>query len=637
MADVIRLLPDSVANQIAAGEVITRPAAVLKELVENAVDAGATEINIVVRDAGRSLLQVSDNGKGMSRTDVRMAFERHATSKIDRIEDLYTLRTMGFRGEALPSICAVAQVETLTSTSNTEMGTRLIINGSKMETCEPCNCLKGTTISVKNLFFNVPARRRFLKSDSVEMSNILREFERLALVNTGVRFTLDNGTRKRDLLATNFKQRIADLWKGNLNLEILPVNIDTGLVKINGYISRPEHARRRNALQYLIVNGRNMRHPYFHRGIVDCYSKLIAPQTQPCYFLKFEVDPSTIDVNIHPTKNEIKFEHESEIWGILVSGIRAALGKFSAVPSIDFDSEPLDIPPVDQTKATDYHPTAAMDNDYDPFAQTARPTEGFNPFATTGDNIKSPFLSGTPDNGGRRHATPGKVQRNWESLYAGFMNETEEKPAEADDALPLRHTPHEEVPALCVQVSRRYIAAPSNEGLMIIDQHRAHVKILYEQFMKNASTGQKALERVLFGEEMMLDDSQQAILADVEPELAKLGITLQPQGEKWVISAMPPQLTGKACRDVVYHILDSFNDDSHSYGEAVPDSDTVRKRVALVMARAGAIKRGQLLSTADMEHIVSELFRLPDSNMGPDGKTIMCLLKTDVLDGSFGY
>ncbi|MDE6444960.1 MAG: DNA mismatch repair endonuclease MutL, partial [Muribaculaceae bacterium] len=314
MSDVIRLLPDSVANQIAAGEVIQRPASVIKELVENAVDAGASEIRIYLKDAGRTLIQVVDNGKGMSDTDARMAFERHATSKITAAADLFALSTMGFRGEALPSICAISQVEMKTRTEDSQVGTRLVINGSLVEIQEPVVCDKGTNIMVKNLFFNTPARRKFLKSDNVETSNVMREFERLALVNNHIRMSIDTGSRVVDLRPGTFKQRIGDIWKNNLDLHLLPIDVDTSLIKISGFISRPEYARRRNPLQYLIVNGRNMRHPYFHKAILNCYDSLIAADTQPCYFMKFEVDPASIDVNIHPTKNEIKFEYEQEIW-----------------------------------------------------------------------------------------------------------------------------------------------------------------------------------------------------------------------------------------------------------------------------------------------------------------------------------
>ncbi len=646
MADVIKLLPDSVANQIAAGEVIQRPSSVLKELVENSVDAGATEIQILIRDAGRTLLQVSDNGKGMSPTDTRLAFERHATSKIREASDLFTLHTMGFRGEALPSICAISQVEVLSAQDADEMGTRLIINGSQVELQEPCYCKRGTTISVKNLFFNVPARRRFLKSDTIELSNIIREFERLALVNNHIRFSLDTGTKQRDLRPGTFKQRIAELWKGSLNMELLPVEIDTEIVKIKGFVSRPEHARRRNALQYLIANGRNMRHPYFHRGIMSCFERLIAPDTQPCYFLKFEVDPQTIDVNIHPTKNEIKFENEQQIWTLLTSAIRAALGKFSAVPSIDFDANPLEVEPPRAGEDV-YYPSSSFDPNYNPFESTNAGLEtppefpGLPSFMveSTASNpapwqVPQQQHSAAPRQANYSTSSSTNVPHDWNKLYDGFMQESAatppQTPPETSSNLPLNVT-QEGVPPLCLQHDHRYIVAPSREGLLIIDQHRAHVKILYEQFMKSATLGQGALQRVMFGEELHLDTTQQAILEIVKDELQLMGITLQPQGDSWVITSLPPTLSGQDGKDAVLHILDALNMESDSYGSETPGADTVRSRVALAMARSGAIRRGQPLSAAEMEKIISDLFKLPDSNTGPDGLPIMCVIDNDKL------
>ncbi len=403
MSDIIRLLPDSVANQIAAGEVIQRPASVIKELVENAVDAKATEINIVIRDAGKTLIQVSDNGVGMSETDARMAFERHATSKIRQATDLFSLHSMGFRGEALPSVCAISEVELKTKTEESSLGTRLVIEASKVKFQEPVAAERGTIIAVKKLFFNVPARRKFLKSDSVELANVMREFERLALVNHTLRLSIDTGNRKIELRPGTLRQRIEEIWKGTLSSEhLLPVNIDTPIVKIDGYISRPEYARRRNPLQYMIVNGRNMRHPYFHKAVLSCYDNLIATGTQPCYFLVFTVEPDTIDVNIHPTKNEIKFENESSIWPILTQAIKTSLGKFSAVPSIDFNSDALDVRPLSEGELP-VEPDMGFRSDYNPFKEMAR--------TPVGDNYR-----------------PTHVSRNWEDVYRGAKGQ-EESPA----------------------------------------------------------------------------------------------------------------------------------------------------------------------------------------------------------------
>ena len=338
MSDVIKLLPDSVANQIAAGEVIQRPASVIKELVENAIDAQATHIQIILKDAGRTLIQIIDDGVGMSETDARLAFERHSTSKIRNADDLFTLHTMGFRGEALASIAAISQVELRTRRHDAQLGTRLVINASQCESQEPDMCPVGSNFMIKNIFFNVPARRKFLKSNQVELSNIVKEFEKLALINNEVEFTLmHNGNVMYKLMKGTFRQRIAALMGNNMDQQLLPVNIDTSIVKVQGYIGKPENARKRNALQFMFVNGRYMRHPYFHKAIMTAYEQLIPEGEQPNYFLRFSVDPQSIDVNIHPTKTEIKFEDEVPIWQILAAGVKETLGRFSEVPAIAVD------------------------------------------------------------------------------------------------------------------------------------------------------------------------------------------------------------------------------------------------------------------------------------------------------------
>lgn len=406
MSDIIRLLPDSVANQIAAGEVIQRPASVVKELVENAVDAGAQSVEVIIKDAGRTLIQVVDNGKGMSDTDARMAFERHATSKIVQADDLFSLHTMGFRGEALASICAVAQVELKTRTADSEIGTRLVISGSKVESQEPVACGVGSNLMVKNLFFNVPARRKFLKKDAVEFTNIAREFERMALVNPQIDLKLiHNDTLIHQLMRGSLKQRISDLFGKSVEKQMIPVSTSTSIVTVEGFVGMPEHARRRNPLQYLMVNGRHMRHPYFHKAVMQCYEKLIPADQQPNYFLNFTVDPATIDVNIHPTKNEIKFENESAIWQILAAAVRESLGRFNAMPGIDFDAAPesIDIP-VFNPNANGAH-GVEIDVDYNPFAQPmpATPTPS------------------APSSGSGRGSMPSVrrsgIASNWDALY----------------------------------------------------------------------------------------------------------------------------------------------------------------------------------------------------------------------------
>lgn len=633
MSDEIKLLPDSVANQIAAGEVIQRPASVIKELVENAVDAGATDIKIFIKDAGRTLIQVVDNGKGMSETDARMAFERHATSKIREASDLFSLHTMGFRGEALPSICAISQVELKTRKKDEAMGTHLIIKASSVEQQEPCVCDTGTNIMVKNLFFNVPARRKFLRSDNVELSNIMREFERLALVNNNIRMSIDNGNRVLDLRTATFKQRIADIWKNNLDLHLLPIEVDTSLVKITGYISRPEFARRRNPLQYLIVNGRNMRHPYFHKAIISCYEPLIATETQPCYFLKFDVDPGSIDVNIHPTKNEIKFENEQEIWPILQASVKAALGKFGAVPSIDFNSDVLPVEPL-------------------PFGQTPeRPTldipSGYNPFMEERKGKETDFSGFTPR---QEYRKKDPVPRNWDDLYADFMNRKNESeilhtvtgtelPKDIDSTdrkLFQEEELSSSIESFCLQHALRYIVTSSREGLLIIDQHRAHVKILYEEYLKRIQTGEQVVQTVMFPEIIELDPEHQVAFEEVEKELLRLGFTLDYSEEnKWRITTVPAIMKDKDAKDIIYRILDSVCEDSVNYGKEGTASADIPARMALILARSSAIQAGKKLSGDEMENIVGELFSLPDPTYTPNGNLIFCQLDSDRLISMF--
>ncbi|MDE5552744.1 MAG: DNA mismatch repair endonuclease MutL [Muribaculaceae bacterium] len=620
MNDVIKLLPDSVANQIAAGEVIQRPASVIKELVENAVDAGATDIRIYIKDAGRTLIQVIDNGCGMSVTDARMAFERHATSKIRRADDLFTLHTMGFRGEALPSICAISQVEVRTMRPGDNIGTRLLINASKVESQSAEVCEIGTSIAVRNIFFNVPARRKFLKSDNVELSNILREFERLALVNNNIRMSIDTGSRKIELRAATFKQRIEDLWKNNLKMELLPVEVDTSLVKIEGYISRPENARRRNALQYLIVNDRNMRHPYFHKAVVSCYDGLIASDTQPCYFLKFTVDPSTIDVNIHPTKNEIKFEYESDIWPLLTAAVKAALGKFSAVPSIDFESDAVQVQPLTEDKMPE-QPEVHLTPGYTPFGHSSYPTVS----PGRGGSLASGYNSGSASDS----------LRNWDTLYSDFMRRrNDELPEEPEFVHPTLPGMDESAPArsICLQYADKYIITPTREGLMIIDQYRAHVKILYERYFNAAMQRESVAQGVMFPESIELAPELQSVLADVEPELARLGFSLEyVEGDVWHIVTVPASLREVSPGDVVLRLLESVSDTSIFFGSDARPVESILQRMSLAMARSAAIRGGRRLSTEDMEEMVAELFALPDPAFTPNGNPVYKLLDESAI------
>lgn len=620
MSDIIHLLPDSVANQIAAGEVIQRPASVVKELVENAVDAGATQIKIVVVDSGRTLVQVIDNGKGMSETDARMAFERHATSKITLADDLFTLHTMGFRGEALASICAVAQVDLRTMPAGAQIGTRLQISGSKIESQHPEMCASGTNMMVKNLFFNVPARRKFLKKDAVELNHIMREFERMALVNPSLDFTMvSNDVVVHQFLGSSFKQRISDLFGRSVEKQLIPVATETSIVKIDGFVSRPEFSRKRGQLQFFTVNGRHMRHPYFHKALMSCFEQLIPGDEQPNYFINFTVSPETIDVNIHPTKNEIKFENEQAIWQILTAAVRESLGSFNAVPAIDFseDSSNVEIP-VFSPDASNV-PQEDVDSNY-------------NPFSAHGMAERPSFQ--------RKESS---VLSNWEALYEGFAKpHTEHQPPENEDVFAnIAPEPAEsglnfddsgsvaaELGSL--QLKGRFIVMPSKSGLMIVDQHRAHKRILFDKYMNMFAEGNINGQKVMFPEQLQLSASQEEVLKSILSRLQSLGFELENvEAGKWNVVAVPALQTDiNACETLVRII-----DDTVFTGE--DPGAHLRNSIASVLAEAAAIRVGQTLTAAEREHIIEELFRLPSPNFTPDGKLILSILPISSINNMF--
>lgn len=618
MSDIIRLLPDSVANQIAAGEVIQRPASAIKELVENAIDAGATEISIVVKDAGKTIIQVIDNGTGMSETDARMAFERHATSKIRSAEDLFSLHTMGFRGEALPSICAISEVDIKTKTNESNLGTHLIISGSKVELQEPCVCDKGTVITIKKLFFNVPARRKFLKSDNVELSNIVREFERMALVNNNVKFHFDSGAKVIDLRAGSFKQRILDLWKSGLDSQLIPISVETSLVKIEGFISRPEFARRRNTLQFLIANGRCMRNMYFHKAILGCYENLIANDTQPCYFIKFEVDPNTIDVNRSPTKDEIEFEYKQQIWPILTASIKAALGKFSAVPSIDFLADAIPIHPL-RNGELPIQPKLDVPSGYNPFkTESGCKYHKDSTFTRDWDTLYNSFTS----------TKPKTTENNIQPTIANLGSETDIR---TDDNL-IEIEKKDEVAPLCIQYALKYIIMPSREGLLIIDQYRAHVRILYEEYMSLISRSEVVSQHIMFPERITLNESQKTALLEVEGDLHRMGFLLEyDSDDSWFIASVPSMFRNADTTDIIFKILDSVNDNSLDYGKDENIDKSLMGRSALLLARSTAIRRGTKLSVAEMENLTCKLFETEASALTPDGNRIYSVINEDNL------
>ncbi len=598
MTDVIQLLPDKVANQIAAGEVIQRPASVIKELVENSVDAGATIINVYVVDAGRTSIQVIDNGKGMSTTDARLAFERHATSKIREADDLFSLHTMGFRGEALPSIVAVAVVEVRTRRETDELGTSLMLSASKVQSQKPCSCPVGCNIKVENLFFNVPARRKFLKSNATELNNIITAFERIALVYPDIEFTFhSNGTEVMNLKPGNIHRRISDIFGKKISQDLLPVDVKTTLCNIHGFVGRPESAKKKCSQQYFFVNGRFMKHPYFAKAVMSAYERLVPTGEQIPYFLYFDIDPSSIDVNIHPTKTEIKFENEQSIWQILSAGIREAVGVYNEIPTIDFDIEGRPEIPVFDSGAPVNMPKAEHNPNYNPFRQTNR-----QPAA----NVE------------------------WESLYQIPIPKQPSQEELFPEIPSAENNSFEEHSEQHYQYKGQYIVTSVKAGMMIIDQHRAHVRILYEQYLKLVAERKATSQRMLFPEAVRFSASDSALLDTVIGEMEALGFELTPLGAgNYAINSVPIGLEGinpsALVRDMVDDIMQS----------GITVVDDINHSLALGLARKAAIPRGQVLSNEEMNDLVAKLLMCGNSNYTPDGKNIFTIINQVEIERYF--
>lgn len=599
--DIIHLLPDSVANQIAAGEVVQRPASVIKELMENAVDAGASTIDVLVQDAGRTSIQVIDDGKGMTETDARMAFERHATSKIAKAEDLFTLQTMGFRGEALPSIAAVSQVKLTTRTAEQELGVQLCLEGSKVVSQEVCSCPVGANFEVSNLFFNVPARRKFLKSNQTELNNIIQDFERIALVNPSVSFTLSsNGNQLMQLPAGGSLQRIVGIFGKKLGEQLLPLQVETSLVKISGFVGKPEAARKKGASQFLFVNGRFMRHPRFHYAVMEAFSHLIPDGDQVPYFIYFEVDPANIDVNIHPTKTEIKFENETEIWSIVLAAVRDALGKFNAVPTIDFDVEGRpDIPTYDARGLGDVKVPRVQVN----------PT--YNPFSSHNENRKP--------------------TRQWEKLYEqAAASQTNQSVPNTQNVQSSQNLFQEEMEMSSqhYQYKGQYILTAVQSGLMMVDQRRAHVRILYERYMKQMQEHNAATQGLLFPELLELSPSDAALLTGILDDVRALGFDITSLGgSSFSIVGAPSGQSNPVA--VVQQMVESVKQQDGAH------ADALHHQLALVLARHNAIEIGEVLTPVQMETLIGDLFQCDNPNLSPSGKTIITILQQEQIDKMF--
>lgn len=634
MSDIIHLLPDSVANQIAAGEVVQRPSSVIKELVENSIDAGATQVQVIVEDAGKSLVQVIDNGKGMSETDARLAFERHATSKISEAKDLFALRTMGFRGEALASIAAVAQVELRTRAADKDLGVSIIIEGSRVVDQQPVNCPVGANFAVKNLFFNIPARRKFLKSNQTELSNILTEFERIALAHPETSFSLHSGgAGMMNLPAGNFKQRILGVFGKRLEAKLIPVEVKTTLINISGFVGVPSASRRKNAQQFFFVNGRYMRHPYFAKAVQTAYERLIPDGEQVPFFLNLEVAPEKIDVNIHPTKTEIKFEDETPIWQILLAAVREALGKHGVVPSLEFNTEGRPDIPVFTPGGNDVPaPQIEVNPDY-------------NPFATSPS-----YLSGKGGGaGGSSYTYNNKpaVDRHWQNAYAAAFPDKKETdfgdlpdlPADQDApaAQMFQSLPSEEQGEMkksetdYFQFRGQYIITPVKSGLMLIDQHRAHVRILYDRFMARFADKPSVTQRLLFPQRLTLPPSEAVAFEKMMQDLQSVGFEVSSLGGgDFSVLGTPAGTEGLDASELLQDILQETLDGKSDA------ADGIRHRIALTLARRAAMPVGEYLSGAEMSALVDQLFSTGTPNFTPDGQTVLVILAVENIEKLFG-
>ena len=603
MADIIHLLPDSVANQIAAGEVIQRPASVIKELLENAVDAGARRIDVVVVDAGRTSIQVIDDGCGMSETDARLAFERHATSKIRQASDLFSLTTMGFRGEALPSIAAVSQVTLRTHPAGAELGTCLNIEGGHVVSQEVDNCAVGSSFLVQNLFYNVPARRKFLKSNQTELSNIMQEFERVALVNPGIHFTF---THDEHTLVTlppeSRKQRIATLFGKKLGEQLLDVDVETTLCTISGFVGKPESARKKGARQFFYINGRYMRHPYFHKAVQEAFAELVQVGEQVPYFLFMNVEPSTIDVNIHPTKTEIKFENELAIWQIILAAVKESLGRFHAIPTIEFDTEGL---------------------------PGSMPV--YNPAVTRPEQIPQPHTSVNPDynpfNDGHIRRNP--VPAEWKTLYEGL--DVPSTPDVPEDTMgqSLAFTDIERS-VQHYQYRGQYIVTEVRSGLMFIDQHRAHVRVLYNRYREQLKGQGATTQGLLFPDLVQFPMSDVPLLESIQDDLRALGFDISSLGGgSYNVQGIPAGFETMEPRQLLVDIVESLKLKEQGM------SDELHHRMALTLARNAAIPVGQALSQQEMENLVEQLFQLSEPNYTPDGRIVVVIYPHDNLEKLF--
>lgn len=614
MADIVQVLPDSVANQIAAGEVIQRPASVVKEMVENAVDANATEIKVILKDAGKTAIQIVDNGTGMSDTDARLAFERHSTSKIKNADDLFAIKTMGFRGEALASIAAIAHVELKTRTKDDEIGTYIRIEGSKVISQEAVQCPVGSNFTVKNLFFNVPARRKFLKKDTTEINHIIKEFQRIALAYPHIKLSLyHNDNTLFFLPEENYGKRILSIFGSNMKDNLIPVGTKTNIVNVYGYVGLPQKAKKRYGEQFFFVNNRFMRSPYLHKAIMECYDNLIRPGNVPVYFIYLELPPDSIDVNIHPTKTEVKFEDQQAIWQVLHASVREALGKHNIAPSIDFNQEGNIGIPTPSNRREVKPPSIQVDPTFNPFERN---------FAKSG---------------GSSHISRQQQKDdllNWEELYEAFDQQDkqatlrfESAAGKSKDKDQSEFSNGEE--NRFFQFKQKYILTPVKSGLMLIHQQRCHVRILYEYYLKNRKKESSIVQKRLYPERFELNTSEFAVFQSIKEDIQKIGFQIELKDNRFVeIHGVPAETDFADIRVLIEEFLEKYE---YLKNSQLDHHETV----ALSLAKASAISGTKVLAYEEMRELVDKLFACSTPNYTPEGQKIISLITMDEIEKLF--
>jgi DNA mismatch repair protein MutL len=619
MSSIIQLLPDHVANQIAAGEVVQRPASVVKELLENAVDAKATDIKLIIKDAGKALVQVIDNGKGMSVTDARLCFERHATSKIRLAEDLFSLHTKGFRGEALASIAAIAHVEMKTKQCQEELGTQISIEGSKFISQDVAVLPEGTSFAIKNLFFNIPARRNFLKSDTVEYRHVIDEFQRVALAHPNIYFTFyHNGSEMFNLPPTSLRQRIVAVFAGKTNEKLVPVREETEIVTIQGFVGKPEFAKKNRGEQFFFVNDRFIKSGYLHHAVMAAYDGVLKDGAQPSYFLYLTVPPNTIDINIHPTKTEVKFDDEHALYAILRAAIKHSLGQFNVAPILDFDRDANLDTPYSYKDVEGATPTIQVDSSFNPFSD---------------DKINKHYSSAST-----AYRKP-EVTANWESLYVGLHQDFDGNKEDSEfsfesEAITGSLFNDDEVEKNvnnAYQIHKKYIVSPIKSGMVIVDQQRAHQRVLYEQFLTNITVHQASSQQLLFPLNLYYSSVEMALISELKLSLINTGFIFEEiaTNEHIVISGIPVNVTESEVSLVLEQLLSDLQD-------GVPDSSfSQNDTIAKSMAKSLAVKTGTALTVKEQENLVNGLFACKEPNVSPFQKPTFITMRVEDIDKKF--